>query len=289
MATRMQKYYDNTENISSRTERNQDLYKEIANSEIDKFKLTSNATVLSDAKNNIDIEKIKKILDTKYNEVPKRKSIRLEQEEVKTEKVIDTKEYDINAILEKAKEEKETSYDQDRLKKLRDTQYDILNHLNLDKKEETEEKESQDDLMELINTITAKELENKKNEEIDPLDILTDLKGEGEITSPIQKEEISDDSIINSKDFTDELLAKVEREKLEQQKEQEIEKTKEETSSFFTTTSSFTESDFDDFNDLKAEVSSHKTIITILVVILMIIVVVALVFGLNHFLDLGLF
>ena len=211
MATRMQKYYDNTENISSRTERNQDLYKEIANSEIDKFKLTSNATVLSDAKNNIDIEKIKKILDTKYNEVPKRKSIRLEQEEIKTEKVVDTKEYDINAILEKAKEEKETTYEQDRLKKLRDTQYDILNHLNLDKKEE--EQESQDDLMELINTITAKELENKKNEEIDPLDILTDLKGEGEITSPIQKEEISEESIINSKDFTDELLERVEKEK----------------------------------------------------------------------------
>ncbi len=140
--------------------------------------------------------------------------------------------------------------------------------------------------MELINTITAKELENKKNEEIDPLDILTDLKGEGEITSPIQKEEISEESIINSKDFTDELLERVEKEKLAKQEEQA--QTKEDTA-FFTTTSSFTESDFDDFNDLKAEVSSHKTIITVLVIILMIIVVVALVFGLNHFLDLGLF
>ena len=279
MATRMQKYYDSTENVHSRTERNQELYKEIANSEIDKFKLTSNATVLSDAKNDIDIDKIKKILDTKYKEVPRRKSIRLEQEEEKVEKVIDTKEYDINAILEKAKEEKETSYDQDRLKKLRDTQYDILNHLNLDKKEEQEEKESQDDLMELINTITAKELENKQNEDIDPLDILTDLKGEGEITSPIQKDDISDQEIVNSKDFTDELLAKVEKEKAVETEDK----------SFFTSTSSFTESDFDDFNDLKAEVSSHKTIITVVVVVLMIIIVVALVVGLNHFLDLGLF
>ena len=67
MATRMQKYYDNTENISSRTERNQDLYKEIANSEIDKFKLTSNATVLSDAKNNIDIEKLMRTLKALNN------------------------------------------------------------------------------------------------------------------------------------------------------------------------------------------------------------------------------
>ena len=133
--------------------------------------------------------------------------------------------------------------------------------------------------MELINTITAKELENKKNEDIDPLDILTDLKGEGEITSPIQKEELPEPEVINTKDFTDELLAKA---------KEEAEETKED-KSFFTTTSSFTESDFDDFNDLKAEVNSHKTIITIVVVILMIIVVVALVVGLNHFLDLGLF
>ena len=33
-----------------------ELYKEIANSEIDKFEISSNATVLSDAKNNIDVE-----------------------------------------------------------------------------------------------------------------------------------------------------------------------------------------------------------------------------------------
>ena len=285
MATRMQKYYENNENINSRTQKNQELYKEIANSELNQFKLSSNATILSDAKNNIDIDKIKKILDTRYNKLPQRKSIRLEQEEEKIEKIDDTKEYDINAILEKAKEEKESSYEQERLKKLRDTQYDILNHLDLDKKEpESEVKESQDDLMELINTITAKELENKKNEEIDPLDILTDLKGEGEITSPIQKDEMALDSTLQTDDdVTDQLLAKVAEEQNKMQETTETDK------SFFTTTSSFTESDFDDFNDLKAEVNSHKTIIIILVVIIMIVVVVALVVGLNHFLDLGLF
>ena len=285
MATRMQKYYENNENINSRTQKNQELYKEIANSELNQFKLSSNATILSDAKNNIDIDKIKKILDTRYNKLPQRKSIRLEQEEEKIEKIDDTKEYDINEKKKKAKEEKESSYEQERLKKLRDTQYDILNHLDLDKKEpESEVKESQDDLMELINTITAKELENKKNEEIDPLDILTDLKGEGEITSPIQKDEMALDSTLQTDDdVTDQLLAKVAEEQNKMQETTETDK------SFFTTTSSFTESDFDDFNDLKAEVNSHKTIIIILVVIIMIVVVVALVVGLNHFLDLGLF
>ena len=276
MATRMQKYYEDGQSLHSRTERNQELYKEIANSEIDKFELSSNATVLSDAKNNIDIEKIKKILDTKYNEVPKRRSIRLEQEEEKKPiNFEDTKEYDINAILEKAKEEKETNYEKERLKKLRDTQYDILNHLDLNK-EDKEEAPSQDDLMELINTITAKELENKKKEDLDPLDILTDLKGEGEVTSPIEKE-IVEEPVMND------TMTKEETEILLKTASGEVDK------SFFTSTSSFTESDFDDFNDLKAEVNSHKTIITIVVVILMIIIVVAIILGLNHFLDLGLF
>ncbi len=277
MATRMQKYYEKSQNLHSRTERNQELYKEISNSEIDKFELSSNATVLSDAKNNIDIEKIKKILDTKYNEVPKRRSIRLEkEEESKPVNFEDTKEYDINAILEKAKEEKETSYEKERLKKLRDTQYDILNHLDLDKSESKEEPPSQDDLMELINTITAKELENKAKEDLDPLDILTDLKGVGEVTSPIEKDEALEREVVNdtmTKEETDLLLKTA----------ADVDK------SFFTTTSSFTESDFDDFNDLKAEVNSHKTIITIVVVILMIIIVVAIVIGCNYFLDLGLF
>ena len=275
MATRMQKYYEDVEQVHSRTERNKELYKEIAKSEINKFELSSNATVLSDAKNNIDIEKIKKILDTKYNEVPKRRSIRLDKEEdKKTTNIEDTKEYDINAILEKAKEEKETNYEQDRLKKLRDTQFNILNQLNLeDGKKEDEEKPSQDDLMELINTITAKELENQKKGDLDPLDILTDLKGEGEVTSPIERDVVGD-NIDDSYKKNDDVESKT---------SVDIDK------SFFTTTSSFTESDFDDFNDLKAEVNSHKTIITIVVVVLMIIIVGAVVIGLNYFLDLGLF
>ena len=274
MATRMQKYYENGQNLHSRTERNKELYKEIAKSEIDKFELTSNATVLSDAKNNIDIEKIKKILDTKYNEVPKRRSIRLEKEEEKKPIVFeDTKEYDINAVLEKAKEEKEINYEKDRLKKLRDTQYNILSNLDLNKNSK-EEPDSQDDLMELINTITAKELENKKKKDLDPLDILTDLKGDGEVTSPIEKDFVEEpiNDTITKEDA--ELVMKT---------VSDVDK------SFFTSTNGFTDSDFDDFNDLKAEVNSHKVIIIVVAVVLMLLVIAAIVIGLNYFLDLGLF
>lgn len=295
MATRMQKYYENDEQYGSRTQKNQELYKEIAQSEIDKFELSSNATVLSDAKKNIDIEKIKKILDTKYKEAPKRRSIKIEQEDEKPDSKSNletTKEYDINAILEKAKENKEQSYDEERLKKIRDTQFDILNHLNVGKtdeeKEETSKDESNNDLMNLINTITAKEMENRQKEELDPLDILTDLKGDGEVTSPIEKN--FDNTI---EDDTDKYFKKLEQTKKVLEKTEKndvvVDSVDNIDNSFFTSTTKFTNSDFDDFNDLKAEVSSHKTIITVLVVVLMIIVVVAIVLGLNKVLDLGLF
>lgn len=270
MATRMQKYYEDNQKYGSRAERNQALYQEISAAEIDKFELASNATVLSEAKNNIDIEKIKKILDTKYKEAPRRRSIALEEEEKKEKPTLDdTKEYDINVILEKAKEEKEDNYDKDRLKKLRDTQYDILNNLKLDSnsdpKDESNSDNKEDDLMELINTITAKELENK-SDDIDPLDILTDLKGDGELTSPIEK-----DLSIN----TNPLPTQEEDLTLDQ--------------SFFTTTTGFTKNDFDDFNDLKADVGSKKSVTTILMIILTIVIIIAVVLGLNYFLDLGLF
>ena len=138
MASRMEKYFETeTEksSIGSRSKKNEMLYKEINNSEIDKFEINSNATVLTEVKNNnnIDVEKIKKILDTKYNSAPKRKSIRVEVSSEEEENLDATKEYDINTILEKAKEEKVDDLEQDRLKKLKDTQFNILSNLNLSK------------------------------------------------------------------------------------------------------------------------------------------------------------
>ena len=134
MSSRMNKYYDEPEDSfvpSSRFQRNEELYREINKSELNNFSVKSNATILGENDNEIDVEKIKKILDTKYNETPKRKSIRLEDETSTEEEIEITKEYDINVILEKAKEEKKDNYEEERLKKLRDTQFNILKNLNL--------------------------------------------------------------------------------------------------------------------------------------------------------------
>ena len=223
METRIDKY--NESRSMSRVAKNSYLYKEINDSALDNFSVRSNATVIGNQEKEIDVEQIKKILDKRYNSAPKRKSIRIEpQEEVSRISVDDTKEYDLTKVLEKAKDEKVETYEEIRAKKLRNTQYDILNNLNLDVKEDTEEKkiDPEENLMNLINTITINEAKKKESvkEDIDPLDILTDLKGEDNtqvydsitsvttITEVKEKENKDKEEVIDNSFYTDNLFKK---------------------------------------------------------------------------------
>jgi len=183
METRIKKY--NESSSMSRVAKNTDLYKQINDSELDNFNVHSNATIIGNQDREINLEQIKKILDKRYNNAPQRKSIRIEpQEEVTRLDNEDTKEYDLTKVLEKAKDEKVETYEENRAKKLRNTQFNILNNLNIDdeKKEENEEKKynPEENLMNLINTITINESKKReeKKDDVDPLDILTDLKGD---------------------------------------------------------------------------------------------------------------
>ncbi len=220
------KKYNESENMS-RVSKNSDLYKQINDSELDHFSVSSNATVIGNQEREIDVEQIKKILDKRYNDRPQRRSIRVEpKEEVSRLEKEDTKEYDLTKVLEKAKDEKVETYEENRAKKLRNTQYDILNNLSLDdEKEEEKELNPEENLMNLINTITINEAKKKEEKELDPLDILTDLKGEDDTSvyesvetsvktiTEIKEKEDNKDSIDNSfytnnlfkkKDFEDE-------------------------------------------------------------------------------------
>lgn len=205
MQSRMNKYYENLDDIEqvvpTRTKKNKDLYKEVSNLEIEDFDLNSNVSIIGDNSDNINIDDIKEILTEKYSEGKKKKSFGDSTDINLPEINLDeTREYDINSILDKAKEEKEINYEKDRLKKLRDTQYDIFKDIeDYDKNDEekTEKKkgqkvvkkqEDEQELLELINTITSKELSNEITKEasamddLDPLDILTDLRGDDENT-----------------------------------------------------------------------------------------------------------
>ena len=268
MQTRMEKYTDVHEEVGQRFKKNEDLYKKISDQELDKYTVRTNATVLDDNGTNIDVEHIKKILDTKYNTAPKRKSIIIPEEapeEVTNE--VETKEYDINLILEKAKENETTDYDKNRFKKLRDTQYDILKDLNLDSELSTKDvEEDKDELRELINTITQKELENRQKDSDDPLDLFPDLKGD-------------DDTVV-----LDGM-----KEEIEQTLESDAMKEAKLENSFYTTTTAFTQSDFDDFDDLKKEVKSNKVLLTIITIIIILAILFCIYLLLDHFLSINFF
>ena len=265
MESRMNKY-DN-KNLS-RVAKNEELYKKINESNLDNFSVRSNATVIGNQEPEIDIEKIKKILDTKYNNAPKRRSIRIDvpEEEEKIDEV-KTKEYDLNVILEKAKDEKEETYEEARAKKLRNTQFDILNNLNLEDEDKEEEKQSEptkaeEDLIELINTISINEkkineiseqlVKEESKEESNPLDLLTELKGS-------ENTEVYEG-------MTAEITQKLKETKEEEKEEQKITSSKEESmDNSFYTNSLFNKNDFKDDEEEKGLSVAIKILIVLVI------------------------
>ena len=280
MKTRMEKYYDEeNNNIALRERKNKNLYENINDYEVEDYEIKTNATVLDNNAKNIDVEKIKKILDTKYNKQPKRRSIVVDEADYQEPDISldETREYDINAILEKARSEKEVDYEKERLKKIRDTQYDILNSLDIDTEKKEEPTEEKNELMDLINTITAKELEVKnQKEDLDPLDILTDLKGSNNtvvVDGVHEEESVNETSPIMSLEEADKIKPTIMENKTQD----------------LTNTLQFTQSDFDDFNDLKKEVKSSRALIYIIIVIVCLILIAGVIIFLNKFLNLSLF
>ena len=257
METRIDKY--NESRSMSRVAKNSDLYKEINDSALDNFSVRSNATVIGNQEKEIDVEQIKKILDKRYNDRPQRRSIRVEpREEVSRLDKEDTKEYDLTKVLEKAKDEKVETYEEVRAKKLRNTQYDILNNLNI---EETEEKEEnkinpEENLMNLINTITINEAKKKEEKDVDPLDILTDLKGNDD-TQVYESMETSVTKITEIKEKEKENLNK------EESKKETLDNS-------FYTSDLFKKKDFEDENDF---VEDDKVGVGIKILIVLVIIV----------------
>lgn len=254
MSSRMSKYYEESLDTSSRYHKNEELYKEISKSELESFDIKSNATILGENKNEIDVEKIKKILDNKYNEIPKRRSIRLDETiDVEEEKEV-TKEYDINVILEKAREQKKDNYEEERLRKLRDTQFDILNNLNISKKEDEEDRDLiEDNLKELINTIALNE---KRHNDSSPLDILSDLKGS------------EDTEVLDGlKGEIDELEDKLEKEDKSITDTGMI-------NSFYTSSNALKNKDFEDIDDFSKSIESNNVFIKIIIGIVIIVFLV---------------
>ncbi len=287
MSSRMDKYKDNPEFLGSRAKKNEELYQEIIYDDLEDINLESNAHVIGENEKSINIEKIKELLEKKYpSEQRNSRTARplavdfdYEEEEKKEIDDEETKEYDINAIIEKAKLDKEVDYERERLKKIRDTQYDILKGLDLDDDEPPASvvTSNKDNLMNLINTITEKELTREMN----PLDILTDLKGSDNtvVLDGVKKELEKETAKQEIKNTVKETV----KDTVKEEVRKEIDKT------FYTNSLSFTKSDFDDFNDLKEDIESNKILVRILLIIVILALLAGILFLANHILDLHWF
>lgn len=276
--------YNRQDSYGSRSRKNEELYQGMTRSELEDINLASNAHVIGDNEKNIDVEKIKQLLEKKYHEEPRKSRAliekvereALEEEDYKREE--ETKEYNINAIIAKAKQDKEIDYERERLKKVRDTQYDILKGLSLHDEDEEEELDSKvtsnkKDLVNLIHTITEKELTREMN----PLDLLTDLKGNDDtVVLDGIKEEVE-------KKEQQEEVKKTVKDTVKEEVKKEIDKT------FFTNSVSFSKSDFDDFNDLKEDMETNKVLVKVLFIIITIALIAGVLFLANHFFNLNWF
>ncbi len=313
MESRVNKYSNNDTEVLSRTKKNQRLYSEIGDLENKPYDINSNSVTLSNDSRTIDIEKLKDMLDKQYKEEIKNKSLASldGMSEATQINLNETREYDINAILSKAKEERKSDYEEDRLKKLRNTQLDILNGLNIENQKHDEEvsisvsKEEGNKLKSLIDTINLTE-EINSTKSMDPLDLLSELKGNNDETKVDGVQELTQEIMKKAQELDTNQIEKVhdELEKelnsdtakidnltknlkgiMEESNKKDISKT----DSFYTTSSMITKNDFDDFSDLKEDITATKVVVKILIVVVILAFICGVVFLLNQILDWGLF
>ena len=297
-------YNDNT---PSRVRKNANLYKRIDASKIDEIELPKKEELLENNTSTIDVEKLKSMLDKKYRDL-ENDSRNIDSSVKESINLEETREYNLDMALNKARDNDDTDYKIERLKKLNDTNASILDGLNIkdtstSKEIERPSKVSSDSkkLIELIDTINLKEQEgydsilkssnsdaNINLEDEDTTGILDSLKGDNEETKVVGAASLDKDST-NLED------TKYEDIDLDDTKE-EFDTTevvnRDDTSEFtdsieLTTTQIFTKEDFDDFDDLK-EATKPKILVKILIFIIIIAVILGTIFVLDRVLDLGI-
>ena len=324
----MEKYEDVSLDTMSRTKRNQEIYNSTDIGELSRIKTNTNVSVISDAPKEIDIDKIKNYLKTMNNEKEeKRERISLElpkEEEIVVERK-EQKDYDINSVLERARDKREIDYEEDRHRKLNNTQIDILKNIKI--REESIEIESDPDItgpidelnteektiVELINDIQK----NSKNKKSSKQDLFSELMGDSNdtvVVAPIEEESTKDDlkeallditqdldSILEPEsEFTQEI--NLEKEAIKEKQNEEITKDLEDLEnldnteteapkisevdkSFYTNSMTFTKSDFEGFEDLENGVKKSSFFTKIAITFIILLLIVTIVLILNFVFD----
>lgn len=320
MNSRMEKYEDEPIENMSRSARNRKIYSSIDFDDISSIRTNNNVSVISDAEKEIDIEKIKKYINSINEEkIEKRKRISLELPQEEHEEITkeEERDYDINSVLERARDKRTTDYEVDRHRKLNSTQYDILKNIKIkdDTEHEIDTTDKTDDLntqektiVDLIQTISI----NSKNSKDDLLQDLISNNENTVVMAPINEDtnkealkeelenmtqdlerikqplnDLTQDLILEKEKLKDlsMLTDKIDEEETEEENDpntttSQIEK------SFFTNSTSFSKKDFEGFEDLEKDMkkSSAFTKIAIFLIILMLLGTIFII--LNYVLDL---
>ena len=241
----MERYYKSDTKNSSRTKRNTRLYNSIYS-----YGKYSNIEGIAsiDNTNEIDITKIKEMLDNREKYQAERKYRRLTNEErpvqelpvVRKRYKEDTdRTYDIMDVLSKARENKEPD---DKERVLSKTSYDVLKNINLKTNVNREDYlDDNDDLKDMIQTITNTSMLNKLDDASLAADMFSDLQAK------------DDDTKVGDLNNIKELI-----------NENKIKKEQTMDSSFFTSSLKFKKKDFADGEEKKSSI--FKTIfVTILI------------------------
>ena len=294
MNSRMERYNETLDEISeTRTSKNKELYDTISNGEFSRVKTNSNFKVIETNGNNIDMEKIKKyIANLNQKPVAKRENLftEIHEEKVKEEKV-EPRDYDINSVLEKARQGREINYERDRYKKLHNTQYDILNQLKMYEKKDYEESELEEfntderTLIDLINTVTIHK---------DDMGLLDELKSKDEENTEVVPPMKPD---IDKEDLKKEIIKEIEENEKnkELEKTQELKNLKEKESvsdidkSFYTNSMTFSKEDFEGFEELEKSVKKNNVLVVVSLIVLIISILGTMVVIANYVFNLGLF
>ena len=265
MQSRTERYYQSSQNdeklVTKRTVLNRELYDKI----YDDFEYTNVEAVANiDKTNEIDINKIKEMLKQREEEHTYEDRSIIKKVATVIPTFEEEKNYDINEILIRAKENKD-SYDKAPIRSLKEIELTRTRKIEEDHYPITPSDVDEHELKELINTITKTSYINKMDDKDLSLNLLSDLKGKEE-TITTDNESIR--KIIEAQ--------KEANEKKEDKKEAMDR-------SFYTSGISFSKEDFEslDKDDDKEEVS---LVVKAIVFIMLVILTAGIILGLIMFL-----
>lgn len=306
MSSRMDKYYKNDgKDSEKRTKRHKDIYANVSDENYDNLNLTSNVSIIkTDA--DLDLGTIKEIVNKKYEKSkPQRQDLSFEDDFEDDIDKEETKEYDLKKIIETAHKNKEPNYNRERFEHLRETQYDILNSLNIVKEgEEKVEKMSEEEatLINLIKTVNDNAEKNHKISSVED-DLMGSLMSsdETEVLEPVlldddepEKkptilEELERTKQLSRHEIESELAKDDTQNKVEEEKETPMSPTEELSNSFYTGKFQIDERDMDDFEDLEREMKGGSLVVKILIVVIVLITIAIAIYLMNRFFNWGLF